>query len=440
MAVTVSTSSPSNGETGVLLNPSISVTFAEALDPDYVSTKSFILADTRTSSPLETEVTITDSNTKVIISPDVNLKSYTSYRILVVGTDVSTTRAVRDSNGATLTTSEKIVFTTGNQLKTHDTSVVAKTSGDLTLEGDLYLPSNVKVLPTGLALTGYSPENYSHGQDYSYISMHFNEPISTNCTGCFDITFTPMIPGYAASTTTSGFVSSYTSPTGDFYINSNQVYWSGNSPYFNLYVEVDISDQLYSTSGNYYPGGSFAFNSEIYPEAATLHPLKREIPAVVSDVRDDYLGFLLFKNAVYAWERCGQNYSLSNPPFSAMTFTTFQTIIDVIEDKDLEKSLVAGTRRQLADLNVSIDNLVGRYAAKYESAKKRVQRAIDTLIKPSTIKLATVAVVSDNYTRLWQGATNKYRDYKMIFYQPDINVSNTFINRQAKVPPNDYFV
>ena len=443
MALTFLSSSPAAGATGVLLNPPISIVFNTSLKESSITKASVFVRDVVTSAVVDSTPSLdpTDSTT-ILLTLNAVLKQYSSYELVLLGADDDSDRALQNESSDKLASTVTIRFTTGDKLYTHDQLLEQKVSGDYTREGDLFLPSNVKLVSEELRVIKTDPEAYSNDQDYHYISIYFNQPLSGYDA---EINFYPLLDIDSYVAYSGSFLSeAFTAPTGSFYIDSGDssiLHWSGEPGYQNLYIEVTIGTGTCSTDGDYYPGSTFGFNSELYPAIGGIFSLRREIPAVCSEVRNDYLGFLLFRNAIYVWEKTGRGFDLDNFPFAAVAYVINQSIVDVIEDKDLEKSLVAGTRRQLGDMNVSIDNLVGRNALKYTRAVKAAEVALASLRKDPMIRRASIgdAEFVGQGARMWWGAVGKYRYPSDAARQNNQPAANTSRQRQAKVAPYPWY-
>ena len=437
MALTLSSSSPQLGATGVALNPPLYLKFNSSLDSSTVSKTTIFVRDVQTEQLVKSVPTIDPTDpTKVTLTLLEVFKAYSSYELVAVGADLSSTNHLKNSSGESLTTTVTIRFSTGESLISQDTNWDEKTSGDYAREGDLFLPSNVKLIATELRLIDSNPASYAHNVDYTAIWLKFSKPISGLD---ISIDFEPMMQGYVYYS--GAFHSAINPPSGTFVISQSDptmVYFSGAaSGFYNYYVTIELGTGIVSTDGDNYPGSYIYFNTLVYPNFVGLHELRREIPAVSREVRDDYLGFLLWKNALYCWEKASGSFSLSNPPRAAKLFALYQTIVDVLDDKELEKSLAAGTRRQLGSLNISVDALVGKAALKHDRALRKAELAMDTILKNIMVKRADIGPVdiAVDSSRLWWGAVGKYRLPQYAKYQPNVPNSNLDFQRQAKVPP-----
>ena len=121
-----------------------------------------------------------------------------------------------------------------------------------------------------------------------------------------------------------------------------------------------------------------------------------------------------------------------------------KTIVDILDDKELEKALVDGTRRQLGDFNVSIDPKStenARLALKHARALKDLDKLERTLAGKSLIarRYNDTKSINDCVDRMWHGVAGKLVQAKWKTYQPNMPVANISINKQAKrLPTSDW--
>jgi hypothetical protein len=444
-APTLTTADPTNGAIGVFLNAQVVLTFdtdSVGLDDTQVDSDSFLIRDLSTNRLIELDAELDSTLSIVTLTPKSHFQTFHSYRVFVLGSDTSSSLAVRDVNGLTLATTQTVTFTTGDQLYTHDPELVVKTTEDLTNEGDLFLPSNLKVLSGPLTLVSTSPIAWSHHQSATTISLQFSKDLASTAVNYLTVTFEPMLgEEYLADPTTDEWLSTYTEPTGVVALGPSDnsiLTWSATSDIpRNMYVRVVATDEIYSEDGEQFSGADFGFNTQVWPNVGSTFMVRREIPAALEGIRNDYLGFLLLKNTIYCYELSGGRMTLTAPQFAARKYVLNRTIVDVLDDKELEKSLAAGTRRQLGDLNVSVDALVGRASIKHARAEAAAELSLASLIKDSGVRGCAYENLS--VSRTWYGAIGKYRFPEWITFQENTPVANVWYNRQAKVPPSEWF-
>ncbi|MCB1712291.1 MAG: hypothetical protein KDH96_07400, partial [Candidatus Riesia sp.] len=107
-----------------------------------------------------------------------------------------------------------------------------------------------------------------------------------------------------------------------------------------------------------------------------------------------------------------------------------------MEDREYYKYVVAGTRRQLGDLGVSIDNIIGRIAMKVAKYQKAKEVAFDSIVPGWQFKIGTSTLAyqeaAEGVSRLWYDINGRYTETMYKYYQDNIPASNVAINRHAK--------
>jgi hypothetical protein len=455
MAVpSLNTASPNNADTDVYTNKNPVYTFNAALDSDSVTEDSVLLFDRGTNLRVPISVTYDNATFKVTIVLQGLLRENTAYRVIFVGDDLKTVRSLSGTSaGDDLTTSIIHEWTTGDDQYQIDTTV-GKEIDSKTLEGELFLPSNVKALGTDFRLSKVRPQNHSNGVAPNLtgdktIKFTFTKPL--NVTGSLSDwveleTYPLLTTDYLAvsgnlrlSTTGAALAAlDFSFPTGTITATGAvlTVTFDRNFPN-NAGLEIQLTDSVEDEDGNDYGGGlNYSISTALYPDVVPPRTIKREVRHVAGDsLLDDYVAAMTFKNSIWLWERVGRSIGLSKYSFPATKYVFAATILDILEDQDYEKFLTAGTRRQLGDMNVSVDSLIGRLALKIASTQKDKERALETLTKGWQL---TTAVKSEgaagllNQNRLWYDVNGRFTNPNHKFDQPDLPASNTALSRRAK--------
>lgn len=443
MALTLSSSTPSSGATDWFINKSIEVTFNKALDSDSLTDNVIFLYDSIESInvPVTIERKSTDSTT-IVITPTVALKENNSYRLSILGTDSSIGVYLSAADADTLTTTIVITFSTGDNVYSID-STIEKNASAVTLEGDIHLPVNVVAVGYEFTIDNVSPRNHSHGLTGNTTGVYFtftkNLLTGQDVSQWATVDVYPILgdTAYIASGTTFDLGSS-TISIPDYSVvatgNRLEVRWNYPLPK-NVAISVRLNDNIRSSDDDQYAGNmKYAVTTELYPSCMGPAAVKLELPALEGQINDDYIGSLLFKNSIFLWEKTGRGFDLSNLPFPVKKYILLSTVLDIIEDKDYRKFIVAGTRRQLGDLNVSVDNLIGRVALKVSKLKAEQEIALNTIFSGWQFrKMAYVTSDSEFLgTRLWYNVNSVYTDPSYKYFQTEVPGSNVIVNRQAK--------
>jgi len=444
----VQSSSPVDNATDVFLNKPLTVTFGVALLASSVKDTSVVLLNVATDEIVAKNLVYNETTQVLTITPLSVLEESTVYVIRFPGTDIaiSSSFAIADSSNEVLTTTITLTFTTGLRLFIDDSSI-DKDATNLSLEGDLNLPVHIKALGN-FAVATTLPKNNAcdistsiDGQNR--IQVKFTKPLSGSL--CSDdwltVTTFPLLDmdQYLASGTTlgAGTIPGLTGVS----CSGQYVYatFSGEVPK-NVGIQVEIGETVTATDGSEFGPSNYLlqFATDRYPKVSGVHMIKREIKAAADELVDDYICAMLLKNTIALLTRYAA-FDATAPSFSAIKWIVNMTIVDILDDQELEKALVAGTRRQLGDLNVSIDAVIGKLALKHARALKAVEDADKTLfgnkLLVQKIDNAKVSNYYDRPDRLWHGVNGKLVSERFKTYQPDIPAANSDLNRAAKVKP-----
>ncbi|MBC7961752.1 MAG: Ig-like domain-containing protein [Steroidobacteraceae bacterium] len=129
-AVTVTSTDPADGETGVFLNTKVNATFSGAVDPASLTTATFTVKQGTTTVP----GTVTFTPVTAVFSPAGNLLANTTYIATV-------TTGVKDSDGKALASDYVWSFTTGTALD----SAAPTVTGTINANNATGVPINTKV-------------------------------------------------------------------------------------------------------------------------------------------------------------------------------------------------------------------------------------------------------------------------------------------------------
>jgi len=440
-APSVSTSSPLAGANDVFINVNPTITFAAGLTTSSVSVNTVFLTDLTNNERVPVTTSYNSSTFTVTLTLSGLLRENTPYRILMVGTDLKVSTALTSADTTELPVSLVIEFTTGDELYDIDTTV-EKEAQSKTLEGDLFLPSNVKALGFDFTISKVRPENHSHNVPINLtgdktVRFTFNKALHT---GAFDYTTWLDIETYPLFhdnyLAVSGAIGATTLPSGAVTVTGSElvVTMSSFMPN-NAGCTIQLKDGIQALSGDLYGGDlTYTINSQLYPDPFPVRTIKREVrPLPTEDVYNDYVGALLHKNVILLWEMTNRAIDITGLSWSAKKYTLYATILDLIEDADYAKFLTAGTRRQLGDLNVSTDSLIGRLAMKIGSVTREKERALHSLNRGWQFKTAVRAEGSvPGINRLWYDINGRYTSDILKYKQPNAPMSNTSAARHAK--------
>lgn len=444
MVLSFTSSTPAAGATDFFLNKSIEVTFNEELSDTTLSNNSVFIIDVAGNSTVDVSISKkpSDANT-IILTPTVNLKENSTFRLYLVGTSEGLGYELAATNGDLLTNTVIILFSTGNNLYQIDT-LVEKQAANLTLEGDLFLPTNVKALGYDFTIDKVRPKNHTHGVATTLtgdntIRFTFTKALLTgqDYTEWANIDAYSLLnyDGYLASGTELNAVaqSNYTIPGYTLAVTGQDflVTFTGELPK-NAGIAIKLTNKIEAADGSQYGGDmDYVINTELYPAICGVESVRREIRPVSVDFYDDFIGSLLFKNTMQLWEKVGR-FSLDLNTHPLRLYILSATVLDIIGDKEYEKFVLAGTRRQLGDLNVSVDNLIGRLAMKAAKLEKDKEIALETIKRGWQFKLGQYPPSDAAASRRWWDINGRYTDTSYRYYQQNVPAANSSLNRHAK--------
>jgi hypothetical protein len=160
-APAVSSTTPADTATGVVLNSTINATFSKAMDPTTITTTTFTLMATVAGTPVSG--TVTSSGSVATFTPGSNLAASTSYTATI-------TTGATDLSGNPLASNVTWAFTTGTTVAANPGAVNLGTAGDYaifansgidTSPGASIITGDIGLGPavTSTAFTGFTPTN-----------------------------------------------------------------------------------------------------------------------------------------------------------------------------------------------------------------------------------------------------------------------------------------
>ena len=443
----ISTSSPASNAVDVFLNVPLTLTFAA---PGLVSTSvtenSVVLLNVGTQTSVPVSLSYNSATYTITITPLSVLAESTVYKIRLPGTDVAISSSyviLESGTEEALTSTIDITFTTGTRLFIDD-SVVAKDALDLSLEGDLSLPSNVKALGPFAVETTF-PKNHSadvnlslDGNNRFYVK--FNKELSGSIQSddwatCTTFPIMDMNKYLAAS----GVFGDGALPNLTGMFCSGQYLYLGFDNEFpnNAGVQLELGTGITATDGSMLGNNNFvlSFTTDRFPKVAGVHVMRNELKAAGKVMNDDYIAAMLLKNTVRVINRWAP-FSQTSPQYVAYKYILNQTIMDVLEDVDLDKAIIAGTSKRLGDMAVSYDQAIGEATLKYQRAKEEAELADDAMmgIKKLGSQISYAIIHENPVDRAWKGVNGRLINYRFKFYQEAVPMSNIDLNRTAGNP------
>lgn len=443
MALIFVSSTPESATTDFYVNKSIELTYNQPIDSTSLTDNVIFLVDLGSNQNVPVAIALKPSDSRaIVITPLVNLRENTSYRVIVTGVDQGMGYSLVASSTELLGTTTVILFTTGDSVYQIDTTI-EKQASNLTLEGDLFLPTNVKALGYDFTVSKVRPKNHTHGisvsitGDYT-VRFSFTKNLMTGAdySDWATVNVYPILNDITYLGT--GGLTGVSNPIPGHSISVDGkdllITFQTGIPQ-NTSVAIDLNSSIVSIDNEEYGGAmNYIFNTELSVSVFGPEMIKRELNSISDQLFDDYVGALLFKNAIFLWEKTGRALNLSDYPFAAKRWVMLTTLLDIMEDKDYHKFVLGGTRRQLGDLNVSVDNPIGRLALKIARVQKERDIAFETLFKGWQFKAiaGSTRASSSMGDRLWYDVNQRYTDTNYKYYQWNLPVANVYMNRHAK--------
>ena len=445
----LSVSSPVNLASDSFLNKTLTATFTAALDATTINSNAVVLLNVATEDIIETSISYNTATFTISITPLGVLAEDTVYKIRFPGTDIAigTGYVLKDSASSDpIAVTIDVTFTTGTKIYIDDSSI-DKDSTDYSLEGDLNLPVHVKALGD-FVVSSTTPKVHSYDvastiDGSNRVAIAFNKSLSTGLcsTDWVSVDAYGMLDSNAyiavGSTLGTGIVAPMTgvSCSGD----TLYLHFSGEMPK-NIGVSVTLDKSITAEDGSEFGPSDYelTFTMERYPKVSGIHVIKRELSTIADTLNNDYIAALLLSNTINLVEK--MSIDVSSISWTHLQWVTNKTIVDILDDQELEKAIVAGTRRQLGDLNVSIDlpqTEAARLSLKHARALKKLDIANKTLLgaRGSALRYDSTKNITDVVDRLWHGVAGKLIEDRWSTYQPNIPASNVGMSRKAKVPP-----
>ena len=384
-APTFVSSSPTNGQTAVKKNASISLTFDVALNPSTVGGDTVVLFNSMLNQRVDAEVGLGGAGKVITITPAGHLFPDTGYRIRIVGVDVSPT-CVKSTGGNSLALTITSVFQTGDTLETGSLPASA--------EGDLELP-DVSLFGGGggpLRLVSTDPEHLSFGisPSISQIAFKFNALIDPGTvTGNVDVKQTAFYDeeGFLARETNigSGVQHYFGSETGYYFPNSPSGFLDpllfrdraydlvtiddtisvrfedGYTFPNNVAIEITLRSNLADKDGNTL-GGDLPWFACVksYPNWASILAVRHQAGFNASAIYPDtYIGLRTWMSTIDLLGEFNWALPTDRPSRYAMEYVRTKAALEIWNSLIEDKGINAGTSKKLGDFEVVINTAAG---------------------------------------------------------------------------------
>ena len=381
-APTISTRTPAINATNVYLNQLIYVTFNQTMTSSTLNDNTILLYRTSDYEVLDKTISYDSTTYKVTITPDVIFDKNTTYNVVVVGSNQSST-CVKNASSESMTTSATWYFTTGEDTYEAPEDTVAETQP----EAEVADSPVVKVLEprssTTLAITDTSPDNYDANlgninsdnatvQWNGPITITFNKAMASGTAvsqNWISLSAEAVDGDFSVATSTpTGCLSNVYGNTLTYTIssfNGNNYTWRTNNEII-VTMSEDIEDEDGNTLGDDY---QFMFSTRYFPYYCTVKKIRTVIGPFVRDVNDDAIARNIYLNSLEAYNIANivyyqYDWDMDSPTFAAKMWTCCKTQYDLLNAKLLDMAAEGpGQMKRLGDFtiqeNLSIKGVEG---------------------------------------------------------------------------------
>jgi len=460
----ITTSDPTGGQVNVPINKVLSLNFDTGLFTGSIVGSNFGLMHQLSKASVPVSVTYTSgAHNKISVIPNTLLYKNSTYRLRIVGSDLNAPAGyLKGSDGSAFTGTTNIIFITSDDIQVAEGS---KTDAIEDLEGAIRLPSGIKYTQDStFLLSDTIPSNHSWGFTGSTITLKFSKDVqNTSVAGNVNVGIRPFLDedGWLANSgsSTNGYVfewdrGAWTSEAGSFFgpptwtivtSGTTVTLTSSKEAFRNAIYEVTIAENLEDTLGNKLDNEYIStFTSLSYPSLLTPRSIRYEINTVFDLLNLDFVQQLLWKWSIEAFRLVGFNKSqLSSGGVYIRRFIRYGTIIDIMSDLYLSKSIYAGVTKTLGDFTVSYhpdaaklgkEHILNRYISQFEGARRAIMYGAGSA--RIFIKGLESPLDRANFrTRLWKNPYVGSSDQAS--FSTYLPAANTYIEKQSRLPGND---
>lgn len=481
MAISIVSVDPTNQSNNIPLNKVIKVIFsitsgATSIDSTTLIPANFALKHTKSSFVVSTSVTYDSAvslgggnyTQAVYITPTSLFFKNSSYTLKIIGysaTEVYPTTNIKDSAGNNLSGISIYSFISGDDI---EVSEGQKTNAEQAFEGDLRLPSSLKLTQyANFQLVKATPQDHSWGITGQSITLEFNRRVDTGTiTGSILIGQYPFLDqdGWFAK------VSTGSANSGAYVFQFDTAAWSSNASNFfdlptwtvtstgkyvylntpdtllgNARIEIDILSTLSDYTGNTLLNDDrVIYTTYSYPDVITPRTIRAEIPSVFDGINPDFMHEIIWGKTIEAYRCANYNGAIFNSRGQNFRdFVKYGALSLILTDLILPNALMAGQTKTLGDFTVSYHSNAGvisqnsilkKYEDMYNKAKKRIcwSSQVPLIFIKGIYSVYDPPMVSK---RLWiNPRTDTYSDERET---QDIPAANTYTDRDYKLPGID---
>lgn len=453
-APTISSTTPTQSETAVFLNPDITVTFDQDVDSDTISSATVILRSLAFDEVVDAQLTLDGATVTVV--PYQLLVNNSSYTLTLIGADLGlSTGAITNSVPESLATTHTLAFQTGSQL---NTPALGNDADAIMQAGDANLPTGIEISSSTFEVQDATPYNHTFGVDVAATNfiIDFSKDIDAGTAVLGSTIVIEQYPfldetGFQAVKDADGkYVFEqededdldYSSLDLSVTVVGGQLQFTTSEDRewpVNTVVEVCLKSSIASTDGETLGSDqTYTFYTNPFPLMVSTRMVRNELGTLMPDTYlDDYIGLRSWTRAIEAWETLGKHIDLndfvSNRPFK--TYIRCKVALDLLEDIRGENDINSGISKTLGDFSMSFSGRgANASSAKERSLKKQQDDSWEMMLRyfstpQVTTKGAGDAVVMGS--RQWRAPfPNNFA--RNVFISDPIPASNTARERNSK--------
>jgi len=373
----MASSSPAHQEVGVYLDAVLSYTFDYALDEESLRTGSVVLYDAEDNKEVRGALSYDSATFTATLLANKALTPHRRYTWTFAGADDDTMLPVKRANGTPITTSIWIDFQTGNSYTPREEivedeeaaqgviqdgqSLSQRASDSFKVVGSIpaHLDSSIDVRTGSLSIT--FSEALNPAQNFASLIRLIYAPLVRETFYFNDNKFneftTPRIPGQAEVLPGADI---FAMPTGvwSLSVDNKTLTWTKDSGQrafnANAFVRIIISGNLLNSTGkklNARQDEELYFLTELYPMYTSPEAIFFRLNGIQGMVSEEVVLQHILTHSIRA-SRLGK-VSLVQPTRAAQSYAESMTVIQILDDRNIQQEISRGKAISLADLSVT---------------------------------------------------------------------------------------
>jgi len=362
---------PAINATNIYLNQLIYLVFDQNVDSSTLTDNTILVYRSSDYELIDKTIGYSSSTYTATITPDSIFDENTTYNVVVVGADQSST-CVKNASSESLVTTATWYFTTGTELYEAPEDTIPETQPDTPVASSPVAKVLEPRSQTSFAITKTTPGNYgtnlgTESSDHTTVtwgdsvSVKFNRLLASGTAVEQDwIALSVEAVDGDPSTTTATPSGTVANVTGDTITWTPSTYQDNHTTWrVNNEVTVTVSEDVKDYQGNLLSDDyEFMFTTCYYPLYSTVKKIRTAIGPFIRDVNDDVINRTIYLNSLEAYNIANVMYdqsqwALSSPTFAAKMWVFCKTQYDLLHARLLDMaSSGAGEMKRLGDFSI----------------------------------------------------------------------------------------